>query len=218
MQPSIITWLLRLSIPILISLVLLLLNDHMVQIPRTNTLLSKLNLPFLKTKTAFFTPSVPSTMPRGAVVSISHGGGPMPVLGDPGHADLVRSLREKVPKILKLNTPEAPRAIVVVTAHWSTKHPTVSSGATHPLLYDYGGFPPESYELKYPAPGSPEVAREVKAALDAVGFETKQDAERGAFSCGHFFTWTVRKKCDLSERITNEENQVGTTASSSPCF
>ncbi|CAN8099753.1 unnamed protein product [Discula destructiva] len=118
-------------------------------------------------------------MPRGAVVSISHGGGPMPVLGDPGHADLVRSLTKKVPALLKLNTPAAPRAIVVVTAHWSTAQPTVSTGAHHDLYYDYGGFPPEAYELKYPAPGSPEVAREVKAALDAVGFKTAEDSKRG---------------------------------------
>lgn len=181
MQTSTITWLLRLCIPILLSLALGLLlstDRHMVQIPRTNTLLGQLNLPFLKYKSAS---STSSTMPRGAVVSISHGGGPLPVLGDPSHANLARSLREKAPKILKLNTPEAPRAIVVVTAHWSTKHPTVSTGASHPLLYDYGGFPAEAYELKYPAPGSPEVAHEVKAALDAAGFETKEDAKRGAF-------------------------------------
>ncbi|KAJ4394851.1 hypothetical protein N0V93_004071 [Gnomoniopsis smithogilvyi] len=118
-------------------------------------------------------------MPRGAVVSVSHGGGPMPVLGDPGHAELVKSLREKVPGLLRLGTPSAPRAIVVVTAHWSTVQPTVSSGASHRLYYDYGGFPKEAYSLKYPAPGEPEVAKEVKKVLDGVGFQTELNPERG---------------------------------------
>ncbi|KXJ85700.1 Extradiol ring-cleavage dioxygenase, class III enzyme, subunit B [Microdochium bolleyi] len=119
-------------------------------------------------------------MGRAAAICISHGGGPMPVLGDPGHKHLVASMKNRVPKVLKLGTPEAPRAIVVVTAHWSTKHPTVSSGAKHSLYYDYGGFPAEAYKLKYDAPGSPEVAEEVQAALTKAGFaKTTLDSERG---------------------------------------
>jgi len=106
----------------------------------------------------------------------------MPVLGDPGHKEIVASLRNRVPKVLKLGTPDAPRAIVVVTAHWSTQHPTVSSGTKHSLYYDYGGFPPESYKLKYDAPGSPEVAGQVKDTLDKAGFKTVLDSERGIVS------------------------------------
>lgn len=103
----------------------------------------------------------------------------MPVLGDPSHKDIVYSLKNRVPKILKLNTPEAPRAIVVVTAHWSTRTPTISSAPSHQLYYDYGGFPPESYRLKYPAPGSPEIAQEVHAALSREGLSPVLDAKRG---------------------------------------
>lgn len=103
----------------------------------------------------------------------------MPVLGDPGHASIISSLKNRVPKLLKLGTPSAPRAIVVVTAHWSTDKPTISSAAKHPLLYDYYGFPRESYSLKYPAPGSPEVARELRDALEAEGLEAEMDDERG---------------------------------------
>ncbi|KAJ1327389.1 4,5-DOPA dioxygenase extradiol [Microdochium nivale] len=119
-------------------------------------------------------------MGRAAAICVSHGGGPMPVLGDPGSKHIVSSLKTRVPKVLKLGTPEAPRAIVVVTAHWSTRHPTVSSGAKHSLYYDYGGFPAEAYKLKYDAPGSPEVAKEVRAALVKSGFsKTVLDPERG---------------------------------------
>ncbi|KAF2430972.1 Extradiol aromatic ring-opening dioxygenase [Tothia fuscella] len=118
-------------------------------------------------------------MTRGAVISLSHGGGPMPVLGDPGHADIVRSLKTRVPQILRLNTPEAPRAIVVVTAHWSERKPTISNGNKHDLYYDYGGFSPESYKLKYPAPGSASVAKEVYEALKGEGLQPDNDGERG---------------------------------------
>ncbi|GKT40669.1 extradiol ring-cleavage dioxygenase [Colletotrichum spaethianum] len=103
----------------------------------------------------------------------------MPILGDPGHASITASLKNRVPKILKLNTPEAPRAIVVVTAHWSEGRPTISSGERHDLYYDYGGFPREAYSLKYPAPGSPSIAQELKQALEKEGLSPVLDSRRG---------------------------------------
>lgn len=115
------------------------------------------------------------------VISLSHGGGPMPLLGDPSHKQITNSLRTKVPQILKLGTPEQPKAIVLITAHWSTNKVTISSGAKHGLLYDYYGFPPESYEIKHDAPGSPEVAGAVEKALKEAGVECRKDSQRGAF-------------------------------------
>jgi hypothetical protein len=123
--------------------------------------------------------SYSSNMTRLApVISLSHGGGPMPLLGDPSHAAITKSLKTKVPEILKLGTPEAPKAIVLVTAHWSTSKVTVSSGSKHELLYDYYGFPPESYEIKHDAPGSPEVAEQVAQALKEAGIECEKDDKR----------------------------------------
>ncbi|KAF2740802.1 extradiol ring-cleavage dioxygenase [Polyplosphaeria fusca] len=113
------------------------------------------------------------------VIALSHGGGPMPILGDPRSANITASLKTKVPKILKLGTDEEPKAIVLVTAHWSTKVPTVSSAAKHELYYDYYGFPPEAYDLKYDAPGSPEVADMIEKALKDEGLESKKDSRRG---------------------------------------
>jgi aromatic ring-opening dioxygenase catalytic subunit (LigB family) len=103
----------------------------------------------------------------------------MPVLGDPGHNAIIRSLKTRVPDILRLNTDERPRAIVVVTAHWSERNPTISNGKRHKLYYDYGGFPPEAYRLKYDAPGSPEIAKEVGDAMVNVGLKPKYDDDRG---------------------------------------
>lgn len=118
-------------------------------------------------------------MTRGSVIALSHGGGPMPLLGDPSHADIVASLKNKVPKILKLGTPDAPRAILLVTAHWSERRPTISSGKKHRLEYDYYGFPPETYNLEYDAPGSPEVAEEVERAMKNAGLNPELDDFRG---------------------------------------
>jgi aromatic ring-opening dioxygenase catalytic subunit (LigB family) len=118
-------------------------------------------------------------MTKGAVISFAHGGGPMPVLDDPMHKDIISSLKNRVPKILRLDTPEAPRAIVIVTAHWSERVPTVSNAEKHSLYYDYGGFPPESYKLKYNAPGSPAVAKEVFDVLKEAGLKPDNDEERG---------------------------------------
>jgi hypothetical protein len=142
------------------------------------------------------------------VVSLSHGGGPMPLLGDPSHREITNSLKTKVSKILKLGTSEAPKAIVLVTAHWSTDRVTISSGSKHELLYDYYGFPPESYQIKHNAPGSPEIASEVEKALKAAGVACEKDAERGTFH--------ARSKDHTHTCRTKQRPQAGTTASSSP--
>ncbi|KAF1986295.1 extradiol ring-cleavage dioxygenase [Aulographum hederae CBS 113979] len=116
---------------------------------------------------------------RAPVISISHGGGPMPLLGDPSHAAIVESLKTRVPEALKLGTDEAPRAIVLVTAHWSTDEPTISAAEKNELLYDYHGFPSEAYKLKYPAKGSKEVAELVRESLAAEGMSGQLDVSRG---------------------------------------
>jgi len=103
----------------------------------------------------------------------------MPLMGDPGHVNLIKSMTERVPKILGLGTANAPRAIVLVTAHWDEKKPTISNGSKHKLFYDYYGFPPETYKLKYDAPGSPEVAKEVYDLLEKAGLSPEMDSERG---------------------------------------
>ncbi|KAH7128823.1 Extradiol ring-cleavage dioxygenase, class III enzyme, subunit B [Dendryphion nanum] len=152
-----------------------------------------------------------SNMTRLApVISISHGGGPMPVLGDPSQAEIAKSLRTRVPKILKLGTPEQPRAIILVTAHWSTDVVTISSGAKHELLYDYYGFPPEAYQLKYDAPGSPEVADLIEGKLKEAGILCKKDSKRG-WDHGVFIPLTL-----IHPAATIPIIQVSVLASESP--
>jgi len=71
------------------------------------------------------------------------------------------------------------RAILVISAHWEEKEPTVHFGAAPGMLYDYGGFPDFTYRLKWPAPGAPDVAARTEELLRAGGFHPGRELERG---------------------------------------
>lgn len=64
--------------------------------------------------------------------------------------------------------PRTPKAIVMVSAHWAQSHFAVTGGAQPELIYDYYGFPPHTYELKYPAPGAPALADQIVKTLSAM--------------------------------------------------
>ncbi|MEZ4405832.1 MAG: class III extradiol ring-cleavage dioxygenase [Polyangiales bacterium] len=116
---------------------------------------------------------------RMPVVYLPHGGGPWPFvdlpLGDPAQlrslADYLRSLRAL--------PPTAPRAVLMVSAHWEEPSPTVMTAARPPMLFDYYGFPPEAYTLTWPAPGDPALAARVRALLQGAGIATAESSERG---------------------------------------
>ena len=116
---------------------------------------------------------------EGSILYLSHGGGPLPLLGDPAHKELADFLRQVPDRLI------TPSAIVVISAHWEESKPTVTSGAVPPLIYDYSGFPPDSYEIKYPATGRPELAGEIIRLLQQNGIDAVLNAERG-FDHGMF--------------------------------
>jgi len=104
---------------------------------------------------------------------LSHGGGPMPLLGDASHKELVECLTAIATKISK------PSAIIVISAHWEEDVVTITHRARPPMIYDYYGFPKETYEIDYPAPGAPDLAKEIHALFEANNIEARLDDQRG---------------------------------------
>lgn len=104
---------------------------------------------------------------------IPHGGGPLPLLDDPGHSEMVTYLRGAEAELGR------PSAIVVVSAHWEHPTPAITAGPNPELYFDYYGFPPETYQYTYPAPGSVELAERLAAGLATAGLSPVLDTERG---------------------------------------
>lgn len=107
------------------------------------------------------------------VLFVSHGGGPLPLLGDPGHRELVDRLRSMAGTLRK------PSAILVISAHWEASVPTITAGTNPPLIYDYQGFPPAAYQIEYPCPGEPALAGHVHETLKKAGIAARLDDQRG---------------------------------------
>ncbi|GBQ43659.1 DODA-type extradiol aromatic ring-opening family dioxygenase [Komagataeibacter europaeus] len=124
--------------------------------------------------------------PRQPVLFLPHGGGPCFFMDWPDTWDHMAAYLRWVAATL----PRRPDAIVVMSSHWETGVPTVTSGAHPPLIYDYSGFPPHTYQLRYPAPGSPRLAAQVCALLDGAGITSAQDPGRG-FDHGVFIPFML---------------------------
>ncbi|RTM07950.1 MAG: dioxygenase, partial [Bradyrhizobiaceae bacterium] len=105
-------------------------------------------------------------MTRFPTLFLSHGGGPWPFMED-RRVQYAKTAEEfgRLPQLL----PERPKAVLVITGHWEADAFTVSTSAHPPMVYDYYGFPEHTYHLKYPAPGKPELAAQVKALLTRAG-------------------------------------------------
>lgn len=108
-------------------------------------------------------------MPRTPALFISHGS-PMfalePGLLGPNLARLGASLEDV-------------RAIVVVSPHWQTRGVEVTAAPILETIHDFGGFPAPLYQLRYPAKGAPELAREVARMLADAGFAVAANDHRG---------------------------------------
>jgi 4,5-DOPA dioxygenase extradiol len=85
------------------------------------------------------------------------------------------------------NTLERPAAIVAVSAHWYLPGTRVTAMERPRTIHDFGGFPPELYEVSYPAPGAPDLARRVAQLLAPV--RVQLDEEWGL----DHGTWSVLK-------------------------
>jgi aromatic ring-opening dioxygenase catalytic subunit (LigB family) len=108
---------------------------------------------------------------------LSHGGGPWPYMTGPmrtQHAPLEASLKD-VPRQIG----GKPKAILVVSGHWEETDFAVMANPAPPMFYDFGGFPEETYKVRYSAPGAPALAKDAAALIKNAGLRTHLDYERG---------------------------------------
>ena len=110
---------------------------------------------------------------RAQAVYFSHGGGPLPILGDPSHQAMVEFMARLPAQLAR------PEAIVVVSAHWEEDAATLLGAPNPPMFYDYYGFPKEAYSITYPAPGHPALAERIAGLLEKRGISARIDAQRG---------------------------------------
>ena len=110
---------------------------------------------------------------HGSIIYFSHGGGPLPLLGDSSHEKMVLFLKKLSQQL------EKPDAIIVISAHWEESVPTIIGGEAPSLVYDYYGFPKEAYSIKYPVPGNSLLAKRVQTLLANQNIESTIELERG---------------------------------------
>jgi 4,5-DOPA dioxygenase extradiol len=80
---------------------------------------------------------------------------------------------------LAAELPRRPSAILVVSAHWETARPAVNAVAVNDTIHDFYGFPSELYRIRYPAPGSADLAERVRELLGQGGIACDVDRARG---------------------------------------
>ena len=96
------------------------------------------------------------------------------------HRNLEAAL-QKMPQLVGTT----PKAVLMVSAHWEEQDFTVQSNPNPPMLYDYNNFPPNTYQVQYPAPGAPRLAEQVQGLLQKAGIAARLDPARG-FDHGTF--------------------------------
>ncbi|MCJ2182879.1 dioxygenase [Novosphingobium sp. 1949] len=111
---------------------------------------------------------------------IPHGGGPCFFMDwGPHYPDDMWESMAVFLRSVSAGLGRIPKAVLVVSGHWETARPTVQSVERNTLLFDYAGFPRHTYELEYPAAGSPQVAERVRSCLVSAGFACDIERERG---------------------------------------
>ena len=109
------------------------------------------------------------------VLFVGHGS-PMNGIEDNDFSRRWSSIAKEIP---------TPKTVLVVSAHWFTKGTHITEMDAPPTIHDFGGFPKALYEVEYPAPGNPWLARETKAMIHSTDVSLAHD-----WGLDHG-TWTV---------------------------
>ncbi|MES2184506.1 MAG: class III extradiol ring-cleavage dioxygenase [Pseudomonadota bacterium] len=107
---------------------------------------------------------------------ISHGGGPWPWI--PEMRARLRSLEASLADIPR-QIGRTPKAVLMVSGHWEAPEFRVMATPKPPMVYDYSGFPPHTYQIQYRAPGAPDVAARVQQLLQSSGIPAQLDTQQG---------------------------------------
>lgn len=115
-----------------------------------------------------------SATPKMPVLFLGHGS-PMNAIEE---NEFVSSFKQLGKDLVK------PNAILCVSAHWETKGTYVTAMAQPRTIHDFGGFPKELFDVQYPAPGSPELAKQTKEIISSteIGLDDKWGLDHGAWS------------------------------------
>lgn len=108
------------------------------------------------------------------VLFLGHGS-PMNAIEENEFVTGFRNMGKTIPK---------PNAILCVSAHWETRGTFVTTMQNPLTIHDFGGFPKALFDVQYPAPGSPDLARETKSLIKKteVGLDDKWGLDHGAWS------------------------------------
>ena len=104
-------------------------------------------------------------------------GSPMNALANNSFTQTLAKLGERVPR---------PKAILVISAHWMTEGSWLTAMERPKTIHDFYGFPQALFEIDYPAPGAPEIARFIQESIS--DFKLELDTEMWGLDHG---TWSV---------------------------
>jgi 4,5-DOPA dioxygenase extradiol len=108
------------------------------------------------------------------VLFLGHGS-PMNAIEENEFVEGFRNVEKGIPK---------PSAVLCISAHWETKGTFVTAMDKPKTIHDFGGFPEELYTVQYPAPGSPDIAKEIKNLIKSaeIGLDEKWGLDHGCWS------------------------------------